>query len=261
LPELSESITITEYQLINVGPQITAFESITVNDCGNIQPEMSVSDNLSLAESVTVRRGYQVAIDDSALFSDTFTLFNYTDWFRKNKAKSKERFFFTLTGITDQTTDIEIPVSSIYATKRSGDPSYLQVVVPSLNYSGEIAIRSNAQMQVDIGYEHEGVINLREQILVANLEDIRVDEGPVNRSVTLSGHRTIDYGGNLVTFSRADVTYRAVQTRARVFRFAFIDPFLNPGDTVVIDYESFTCNNIVYIVNAQSAMMEVREAL
>jgi len=83
----------------------------------------------------------------------------------------------------------------------------------------------------------------------------------VNRSVVLSGHRTVVYSSNLATFQRNEATYRAYQVRARSFRFAFIDPFINPGDTVVVGGESFTCNNIIYIVNAFSSSMEVREAL
>jgi len=266
LPEFSESITITEYQLIDVGPQITVFESITVNDYGNIQPEFSVSDNLSLAESVTVRRGYQVAVDDSALFSDTFTLFNYTSWFRTNKARSKERFFLTLTGAADQIADVVIPVSNITATKRSGDPSYLQVTIPTFKWSADIALRPSAEMIVEMGYEIDGYIQLKEQILITNMENITTYEGPINRSIILSGTKTIGYGGNLITFERRDVIYRSLVNNGLVFRFAFVDPFVNPGDTVLISdstqenkLEVFTCGRVYYEINANRSIMELSE--
>ena len=166
-----------------------------------------------------------------------------------------------MTGAADQTTDVEIPVSNVFARKRTDDPTYLQVTIPSFNYSAEIAIRSNAQMIVEMGYEVDGEIALREQILIAELEDIAAYEGPVNRSITLSGHKTISYSSNLIALARDEVIYRAVQTRARVFRFSHVDPFLNPGDTVVIGDESMTCNNIIYTIGAQRSVMEVREGL
>jgi hypothetical protein len=156
---------------------------------------------------------------------------------------------------------VEIPASSIFARKRSGDPTYLQVTIPSFNYATQIALRPSGEMLVDMGYEIDGEIGLRERILEADLEDISTYEGPVNRSVVLTGHRTQDFGGQVVTFNRAAVIYRGYQTRARAFRFAFIDPFLNPGDTVVVGAESFTCNNIIYVINALRTTMEVREAL
>lgn len=261
LPGQSESINITEFASVDVGPQIAVFESITLSDYGNIQPEFSVDDSITVAENVEIYRGYWADVDDNFVITDTWSAFNYTDWLRTNRARARERFFFTLTGASDQTTDVEIPISSIYARKRSGDPTYLQVVVPTLNYSGDIAIRTNGEMQVELGYEVDGAIALREEILIADLEDIRIDEGPVNRAVTLSGHKTINYSNNLITIARDLVTYRAVQTRARVFRFSHIDAFLNPGDTVVIGEESMTVNNIVYIIDANRSMMEVREAV
>jgi len=135
------------------------------------------------------------------------------------------------------------------------------VTIPSFNYSTEIALRPSGEMLVDMGYEIDGAIELRERILEADLEDIATYEGPLNRSIVLTGHRTQSLGGQLVTFQSEKVIYRGYQTRARAFRFAFIDPFLNPGDTVVVGQESFTCNNIVYTIQPTRTVMEVREAL
>lgn len=261
LPDQIQNITLSEYSLVDISPSISVFESITVEDTGNVRPEIFTSDGIDLSEYVLVHRGYWADIEDTAIVSDRFDVFHYTNWLRTNKARSKQRFFFILTGATDSTTDAEIPVSSVYARKRSGDPTYLQVTIPTFNYSVDVALRPGGEMQVDMGYEVDGEIGLREQIIVADLEDISTYEGPVNRSIVLTGHKTISFGGNLVTFDRGDVIYRGYQTRARVFRFAFIDPFLNPGDTVVVGAESFTCNNIVYTINPTRTTMEVREAL
>jgi hypothetical protein len=254
-------LTLTESVTVSLPPQIVSFESITVIDTGNIRPEPFTSDDLNLSEYVLARRGYWEDVDDSFTIADKIDVFHYTNWLRQNAARANQRFFFTLTGATDSVSDTEIPASSIFARKRSGDPTYLQVTVPTFNYATEISLRTGGEMLVDMGYEIDGEIGLRERILEADLEDISTYEGPVNRSVVLTGHRTQDFGGQVVTFNASEVIYRAYQTRARVFRFAFIDPFLNPGDTVVVGNESFTCNNIVYIINALRTTMEVREAL
>ena len=261
LPEQAESINLSEYSLVDISPTISVFESITVYDTGNIRPEPFTLDDINLSEYVLTRRGYWADVDGSFTVSDRFDVFHYTNWIRENAARANQRFFFTLTGATDSTTDVEIPASSIFARKRSGDPTYLQVTIPSFNYATQIALRPSGEMLVDMGYEIDGEIGLRERILEADLEDISTYEGPVNRSVVLTGHRTQDFGGQVVTFNRAAVIYRGYQTRARAFRFAFIDPFLNPGDTVVVGAESFTCNNIIYVINALRTTMEVREAL
>lgn len=259
LPLITETINIIESIQIALGFKVSVFETITITETGNIQPEIETHETLTITEGVTARRGYDVDVDASFNLSDNWQLFNYAAWIRQNSARANERFFFTLTGTADQVEDAEIPISSIYARKRSGDPTYLQVVVPSFNYANEISDRASGEMIVEMGYEVGGEIALREQILIADLEDIRTDEGPVNRSVTLSGHKTISYGNNLVTFRRDQATYRSVQTRARVYRFAHVDPFVNPGDTVIVGDEQFTCDNIVYIINEFQASMEIRE--
>jgi hypothetical protein len=261
LPLITESINLSEYSLVDISPTVSVYESITVYDTGNIRPEIFALDDINVSEYVLTRRGYWEDVEDSFTVSDRFDVFHYTNWIRQNAARANQRFFFTLTGAADSTTDIEIPASAIFARKRSGDPTYLQVTIPSFNYAIAIALRPSGEMLVDMGYEIDGVIGLRERILEADLEDISTYEGPVNRSVVLTGHRTQDFGGQVVTFNRAAVIYRGYQTRARAFRFAFIDPFLNPGDTVVVGRESFTCNNIIYTINALRTTMEVREAL
>lgn len=258
----AENIAISLFRNVELeGPTISVFESITLWESGNIRPEIFSSDDINLSEYVLTRRGYWADVDDTVTFTDTFDVFHYSNWLRQNAAKSKQRFFFTLTGSADSTTDIEIPSSSIFARKRSDDPTYLQVTIPSFNYSGDIAIRPSGEMLVDMGYEIDGVIELRERILEADIEDISTYEGPLNRSIVLTGHRTQSLGGQLVTFDAGQVIYRGYQTRARAFRFAFIDPFLNPGDTVVVGQESFTCNNIIYTIQPTRTVMEVREAL
>jgi hypothetical protein len=238
-----------------------ASESLTADDVTDAFSEAVAG----VAEALTAddaTEGYLVVLaatpDEEMSVDDTCDAFNYSEWKRDFLFKSKARFLLTLTG---DDTDIEIPVSAIYARKRSGDPTYLQATIPSFNYAAEIALRPSGEMLVDMAYEVDGEISLRERILEADLEEINTHEGPVNRSVVLTGHRTTSYGNQITTFATSDVIYRGYQTRARSFRFAFIDPFLNPGDTVVVGDESFTCNNIVYIINPLRTSMEVREAL
>ena len=208
LPEQIESISLSEYSLVDISPGISVFESITLWESGNIRPEPFASDDIDLSEYVLARRGYWADVDDSFTITDVFRVFHYSNWLRQNKAQSKQRFFFTLTGATDETTDAEIPASAIFARKRSGDPTYLQVTIPTFNYSVDVALRSGGEMLVDMAYEIDGEIALRERILEADLEDISTYEGPVSRSIVLTGHRTQSFGGQVVTFNRSEVIYR-----------------------------------------------------
>lgn len=98
-------------------------------------------------------------------------------------------YFFTLTG----SPDIEIPISSFQGRLRSGDSSYLSVVIPGMDYAGEIADRSTGQMVIDAAYSVAGVPRKRSEIVRVNLDTIRIDDGPVNKSITLTGYRQETY--------------------------------------------------------------------
>ncbi len=96
---------------------------------------------------------------------------------------------------SDLTTDIEIPIKSFQGRLRDGDPTYLSVVVPGLvfngiDYSEEINARFNGDLKIEMAYLVDGVEQAREVLVEVDLEIIRIDEGGIVQTITLSGHRT-----------------------------------------------------------------------
>jgi hypothetical protein len=196
---------------------------------------------------------------DSFAFRDGIDALNFSDWLRLNLSKAKQRFFLTLTGAADLVADVEISISSVFARKNSGTPTYLQVVVPDFSQLADISARINGDLVLDMGYEVNGVVALREQVLTVDLEAIDYYKGGENRSVVLTGHRTTTYKKQAITIDEKLVSYSAVQNNIAVFRVATVDMFLNAGDTVNIGADSFTANSIVYIINENRSEMELRE--
>jgi hypothetical protein len=156
--------------------------------------------------------------------------------------------------------DAEIKISSFQARKRNGDPTYVSVVVPYSTAGIELQLitdRANGDIVIDLGYEIDGAIALREEILRVTLDEIRDDKGGSSRSLSLSGHKTESFIGQVSTVN--DPIYRSLQSNNRVFRFAEIDPYLKPGDTCIVGSDEFTVDYIVYMVNEYQTFMEVRE--
>jgi len=191
------------------------------------------------------------------------TVFNWTSWLAANKERAIERFYFTLTGSADSTTDVEIPIASFQARKRTGEATYLSVVVKDYaNYAAAISARSNGEMVIDLAYVLDGEESVREEILRADLEDIALYEGPGSRSIVLTGHKTQTFAGQVTTLT--DHIYKATVDGNLIFRFAKFDPYLNPGDTCVVGSDSLTVDYVIYMASSTlggpaNKTMEVRE--
>lgn len=168
-------------------------------------------------------------------------------------------YLFTLTGDADGTTDIEIPIKSFQGRLRSGDPSYLSVVIPGMERSAEITARSNGDLVIEMAYKLEGVFIQREEIARVTLEDIRIDQGSTNQSITLSGHKTETYSGKAVTITQSPTYYNLTAGKVR-YRFPTANMNLNPGDVVTVGTDVFTAGLITYTIGVASQQMEVSEA-
>lgn len=98
-----------------------------------------------------------------------------------------------------------------------------------------------------------------EEIARVDLEDIGLDKGSRNRSITLSGHKTVSVSDpNAVSLSGA--SYRTLTTDSlRRFRCE-VDLWLRPGDTVTVEGESFAVGYISYTIGKGQEVMEITEA-
>ena len=97
------------------------------------------------------------------------------------------KFYCTLTGTPDGTTDVEIPISSFQGRRRNSADTYLSVVTHDITYADEVAARPNGEIYVDMAYELNGVETDREEIIRGALEDVVYDEGSKSQAITLSG--------------------------------------------------------------------------
>lgn len=167
------------------------------------------------------------------------------------------RFYFTLTGAPDGETDLDIPMGSFQTRWKSGDPTFLQVVIPGIDYSSEISARPNGEMVIKMGFEVGGVVQITEELIRVDLETIDPHEGGRNRSIVLMGHKTVTYENKTVALTGA--SYRRVADGKLRYR---CDPhlYLRPGDTVNINDDSFTVGDIIMIINTTEQTMEIAEA-
>lgn len=227
-----------------------SFEAINLTS--TLSEEFSINDQLQ--RSFETNR----SISNTSGISDAFECFNWTQWLFENEYRAVKAYYFTLTGDSDSTTDVEISISSFQCRLRSGDPTYLSIVIPGINYSDEIIARSNGDLVIDMAYKIDGEISQREEIVRVELEDIRIDQGARNQSVTLSGHKTETFGSKIVTLQ--DVTYMRSLNGKLTYRTATPDLFLRPGDTVKYNTDEFTVGLISYTVAVNRQQMEVTEA-
>jgi hypothetical protein len=263
-PESLDNITISEnvdvgfyeYTLyINQAEGIGVFEFVGITPL-DIWGSFNF-ENVALVEHAQIFLDVLLNIPEVLGISDTITAFNWSTWWAANKYKVIDRYFLTITGAADATTDYTVPVKNFSATKRNGNPTYLSATIPSYNFINEISARPNGELVVKIGYELDGEIVLTEEILRTGIDDMRPDEGGENRSITLSGTKTETFTPQIVTFERP--TYRSVQSGNLVYRFARLDPWVNPGDTARVDDDEFAIDYITYMVNESQTLMEIRE--
>jgi len=168
------------------------------------------------------------------------------------------RYFLIITGTEDSTTDIEIPLKSFQSRRRTGKPTFLSVVIPSLDYVDEIENRSNGRIQIQQGYEKNNIIIQRETIIETYIETISVDEGGKNQSITLTGYTTMDFSTKSITLTGS--TYKNSSGGRMRYRLAKPYIYLNPGDTVTIDTDTFVVDTITYVISVDNQTIEIDEA-
>ena len=173
------------------------------------------------------------------------------------KVDAITRYFFSITGSADGTTDIDIPISSFQARKRSGDSTYLSIVIPTIDYADEIIARSNGTMLVRQGYVQDGEIIQKEVILETDIEDIRLDIGEVSQSVTLTGIKQTTYSPKTVDLTGA--IYKNLIKGKLTYRLAKPYIYLNPGDTVNIEDNTFDVGYITYTISSLFNNIEITE--
>ena len=179
-------------------------------------------------------------------------------WIEANGDNLTRLYYFTLTGDADGLADVVIPISSWQARRKSGEPTFLSVVIPGTGYKTDIEARASGTMTIDMAYIVDGTEQYRETICRADYETMRADEGGRSQSLTLTGHRTESFVNKNIDLQ--DVVYISNDNGDYRFRCVTPDMYLNPGDTARYDGNSITVNQIVYSISTEGQSMDVEEA-
>lgn len=190
--------------------------------------------------------------------SDTVEAWNYSELVRGKDDRIIRRYYCTLTGAADSTTDLEIPISSFQSRLNNNRPSYLSIVTPTVEQSSEINSRSNGDIVIEIALLYNGEELFRQEIVRAELETITISEGAVNKSITLEGHGTRDYSTETVAVD--DVISRTVADGKIRYQLGSPDLFLRPRNTVTYDSDSFEVGTITFAISVDAQTVTVEEA-
>ena len=252
------SITLTTTSSISVGEILQAY----LVDCplpfsaqANLQSSLQIGvtqSSFNSTGSLYVQPEIQLFAESllatgsiSAIITDPFSV-----------AILSRVYTFTLTGAADGIDDIVIPIKSFQSGLKSGDPTYLSVVIPGTDYASAINLRLNGDLVVRMGYLSGGQIILSEIISIVDFENIIIYDGTTNKTITLDGHRTetfIPKEINLTGSSYKNLTAGKLRYRCTP------NLYVRPGDTVNIDDDSFTIENITYSVSPELETFEVSE--
>ena len=163
-------------------------------------------------------------------------------------------YFCILTG----TTDIVLPMKSFQSKLRTGVPTYLQVVIPGIDWSSQIYERIDGTLKIDMAYIFNGEITNRSTIIEADLDSVSVHDGAKNKSIVLVGYSTIAHLNNSLVLR--DASYMATLNGGMRYRLPVPNVYLRPGDTVTVGTDTFNANVISYYIGTDRSIMELAEA-
>ena len=277
--DVSDAITASDSitaQIFDKIIPIDVSDTISLSESSHLLTEGIISDNFELTDYIdaynltdtltdgftltdTIDRDFEAfrGIQDDFELSDEIDALNWSKWFRDNADRAVKVYYLTVTGAADSTTDVEIPMESFQGRKRTGYATYLSAVVP-FEYAAQLTARSNGQIVVDMAYKIGSEISLREEIIRADIDDIRIDEGSRHGSITIFGYQTVTYASQAITIP--EPIYRNVTDGKLRYRFGTPDPYLNPGDVATVGEDQFTVDSISYVVSARQQSMEIAEA-
>jgi hypothetical protein len=222
------------------------------------ETDLGISDASGIADATERNLEASEILNDATGIADAMSVFNWQQWLEQYGDNVVTRYYFTLTGDADGVSDAVIPISSFSYRRRNGGSSYLSVVIPSMEYSTIVTARANGDMKLEVAYLFAGIEVLREEIITVDLESIRTDEGARSESISLSGHRTEAFGGQICT--PRGINYRS-NTDGKWLLRCQPDPYLRPGDTIRVNgVDLFTADNVSAYVSGNSVSMEVSES-
>lgn len=243
---IADAYLATESFFLNVGLKCTSDAAYQTKH---------VEDEIGLNALINCNREFTRDTEDEIGMNAGVDAYNFTTWAAANIGRARKFFILTLTGGPDGVADVEIPFSSFQARKRSDSQSYISVVIRKFDYASQITARQNGDIVVEAVYYVDGIESLRQEIIRAPIDTITLDEGPKNRSISLSGYKTVTYHSRSVTLQNA--IYKRLSAGKLQYRFADVDLFLQPTDELTVGDDTFTVGNITYYVSENQRQMDV----
>ncbi len=167
-----------------------------------------------------------------------------------------------LTGAPDSLPDLTLPgLASLQANLRDGSPSYFSTSLPgdaALAIISNIDARPNGEVVVTRHLNYRDGSQSSSDLLRFNLDAVRYDLGPNNRSVTLSGSKQTTNGSP----QTREVVLVHQKTRGadglRTWRASMANT-ITAGDTASYGGETFVVRQIDLRLSPREAYMEIRE--
>ncbi len=167
------------------------------------------------------------------------------------------RYYLTITGLEDGLEDIEIPMSSFQARRRSHSNSYLSVVIPTLDFSTDVVDRSNGTMRVEQSLEWKGKTIQRETLLETTMDTIALHQGGSSNSLVLTGY--VNESITPKSIGQQKSSYRTISNGVLRHRIASSFVSINPGDTVIIDNDTLVAMVIAYAISDRDKTIEISD--
>lgn len=154
--------------------------------------------------------------------------------------------------------DLTIPITSFQARFKSGDPSFLSVVVPGLDYADDIVSRAGDLLRVYMVKTYKDGNVTREMLGEVTQDALRLDQGARNQSITLDGYGTYTHEAKAVTLTSPQ--YKAVYGGKTRYRCA-PDFTAKPGDTATVGEEAAgVISAITWAIGVNFELMEIEIA-
>lgn len=165
--------------------------------------------------------------------------------------------------LANENESIELPIESFQGYFRTNEPSYLGVVVPTIAYEDQInaAIAAGSctlTVYMVKTYKDGNIVREPIQIVYIDETGVRIDEGAINQSMTLSGYRQDMRDPKVSVLSSSFKKSTQYSTDWIKYSYQCLpDLFLRAGDTVKIDGQEFTAGSIRWEVNVERGQMTV----
>ena len=153
---------------------------------------------------------------------------------------------------------LRIPISSWQATVQTGRASYAQAVIPAATqWVDAVNARADGEMIIYRGVRFSNGQTQESELARAPLQDVRLDRGPINATMTTSGYAQLPASPPSSTRILQNVRSESIGRGLRVR--CDIDFFLRPGHTASARGTEFVVSYINYYANSADEYMDVGE--